>query len=124
MNCSPGPGPQLIRPEGPLNSAYAMVDWMRDTIDIWDEVPQSHRLECAREFVSMCQDMEGYGYLCHLGRYKQQLKTPGKPALVIDVALMSFLPKKDGDGTRYCLIRLEGAWETLAEDRVELPPNE
>ena len=33
---------------------------------------------------------------------------------------MTVLPKEGSKGTRYAVIQLEGAWESLEEDRVSL----
>ncbi len=65
--------------------------------------------------------MREQGYLCHLGCHGQRLRLKDKPSLVFQVALIVLLPKDEADGERYGLVQLEGAWETLEQDRVAVP---
>lgn len=104
-----------------METAAGMFDYLEDMMLAWSDVRQSDRLACAREFAAMCADIEGLGFLCHLGRHGQQLRERGKPTLAFDVALVVALPKDQADGERYTLVQLEGAWETLEKDRVEMP---
>jgi len=78
-------------------------------------------LACAHEFTALCEDTKALGYLCYLGHHGQQLRGKGKLSLVLDVALIALLPEDQAGGERYALVQLEGAWETLQKDRVDLP---
>lgn len=106
-----------------MESAARMFDYLEDMMLAWSDVRQSERLACAREFTALCDDIRGLGYVGHLGRHGQQLRKRGKPILnlTFDVALIVVLPKEQADGQRYALVQLEGLWETLEKDRVELP---
>jgi hypothetical protein len=88
--------------------------------DVWDECYMSQRLDYARSFAELCQDLEGRGYLCHLGHHRQRLREKGKSDLVLTVGLMSIQPKSDADGERFALVQLEGGWETMEEERPKL----
>lgn len=101
--------------------AAGMSDYLEDAMFVWSEFSHSNRLASAREIASLCEDLKSLGYLCHLGRHGQQLCKGGEPRVVFDVAVVALLPKEGADGQRYALIQLEGAWETLEGDRVELP---
>ncbi len=62
------------------------------------------------------------GYLCHMGHHRQQLRQKDRSSLVIEVALVTILPKHENDGTRYGLVSLEDGWETVPADRPTVPP--
>jgi len=112
-----------VKTDAALQIAAAMGDWIGDLDDVWDECPMSQRLEYARSFIELCQQIEEHGYLCHMGMHKQRLCETGRPDLVFEVGLMSIQKKEGGEGTRYALVHLEGRWETLEEDRAPLPPD-
>jgi hypothetical protein len=80
----------------------------------------SHRVEYAREFANLCQQIEGLGYLCYMGNHKQQLRQKDRARMIFNVGIMTILPKEGATGTRYALIQLEGAWESMEEDRGPL----
>lgn len=109
-----------ISDDAPLETAAAMGDWIRDMGDIWEDCYMSHRLEYAREFANLCQQIEGMGYLCYMGNHKQQLRQKDRARMIINVGVMTILPKEGATGTRYALIQLEGAWESMEEDRGPL----
>ena len=73
----------------------------------------------AREFVKLCQQIEGMGYVCYMGSHRQQLRQKDRSRMIFTVGLMTVLPK-EAEGTRYAMVQLEGAWESMEEDRVPL----
>jgi transcriptional regulator with XRE-family HTH domain len=107
--------------EEALDVAAAMADWIRDCGDIWEECYLSQRVEYAREFVKLCQQIEEMGYICYMGSHRQQLRQKGRSRMIVTVGVMTILPREGAGGTRYAMIELEGAWETMDEDRVALP---
>lgn len=109
-----------ITDDAALETAAAMGDWIRDMGDIWEECYMSHRLEYARGFANLCQQIEGLGYLCYMGNHKQQLRQKDRARMIFNVGVMTILPKEGATGTRYALIQLEGAWESMEEDRGPL----
>ena len=100
-----------------LDIAAEMGDWLHDCDGLWGLCSMSERLGYARNFAELCQQIEGYGYLCHMGHHRQRLREKGKPDLVVVVGLMVILPKDGADRERYGMVHLEGAWEALEEDR-------
>ena len=104
-----------------LDVVAAMADWIRDLNDTWAECNAVDRLEYARSFADLCEQLEVHGYLCHMGHHQQRRSTSGKPELVFDVGVMSVQTKAGSTGTRYALVELEGDWETLEKDRRPLP---
>jgi transcriptional regulator with XRE-family HTH domain len=110
-----------VQDDQALDIAASLSDSLQDLNDIWRDCYMSQRLSYARGFADQCQEMERFGYLCHMGSHKQRLREKGKPDLIFDVNVMVILPKVQ-DGTRYAMIELEGAWETLESDRIGLPP--
>lgn len=109
-----------VTDEAALDVAAAMADWVRDCGDIWGDCYVSQRVEYAREFVQFCQQIEELGYFCYMGSYRQQLRQKDRSRLIFTVGLMTVLPKEGVDGTRYAIIQLEGAWESMEEDGVSL----
>ena len=110
-----------VEDDNAMEVAAAMVDWIKDLNDIWEEVYQSERLSYARSFAELCQDIEGQGYVCHIGSHRQRLREKGKPDIIFDVGLMVLLPKDQADGERVVMVQLDGAWETLEQDRFQVP---
>ena len=104
-----------------MEIAAGMFDYMEDVMLSWSDISQLDRLACAREFTALCEDMKEQGYFCHLGSHGQQLRQTDKPGLAIEVAIIALLPKDQAAGERYGLVQLEGAWETLEQDRVAVP---
>lgn len=103
-----------------LETAAAMADWVKDLNDVWVDCPMSQRLEYARIFADLCQQIEQHGYLCYIGHHRQRLREKDRPDLVFVVGLMSIQTKKDAEGERFALVQLDGAWETLEADRPKL----
>ena len=95
-----------------------MVDWIRDLGNVWDECYMSQRVEYAREFVKLCQQIEEMGYACYMGNHRQQLREKSGGRLIFTVGLVTVLPKEGVEGTRYAIVQLEDAWENMDEDRV------
>lgn len=110
-----------ISDEYALDVAAQMGDWIIDLIDCWDELRMSDRLESARDFIKLCRQIEERGYLCHMGHYRQQMRTTGKPTFLCVAGVMAIRPKADANGERYAVVKLQGDWETLEEDRPTLP---
>lgn len=108
-----------VTDEAALDTAAAMADWIRDMGDVWEECYVSQRVEYAREFVKLCQQIEGMGYVCYMGSHRQQLRQKDRSRMIFTVGLMTVLPKA-AEGTRYAMVQLEGAWESMEEDRVPL----
>ena len=102
---------------GALETAATIGDWIEDMDGVWELCSMSQRLGYAQNFAELCQQIEAQDYLCHIGQYRQRMREKGKPDLIFLVGLLSFRPKKESDGQRYALVELEGAWETLDEDR-------
>jgi transcriptional regulator with XRE-family HTH domain len=106
-----------VENEEALEISATMSDWIRDLMDVWDECYMSQRLEYARSFIDLNDQLGHHGYICYLGHHRQLLRDKGKPDLIFDVGLMSIQPKEGETGVRYALVQLEGRWETIEEDR-------
>lgn len=106
-----------IESDEALEIAATMGDSLSDLDGIWGLCSMSQRLDFAREFTELCQQIEGHGYLCHMGHHRQRSREKGKPDLVFVVGLMVILPEEGADKVRYGIVHLEGAWETVEEDR-------
>lgn len=104
-----------------MEVAASMADWITDLNDSRDDCSMSQRLECARNFVELCEQLDGFGLLCHMGHHRQVLREKGRPDLVFVVGLLSIQPKEGAEGRRYALVHLEGKRETVDVDRVPLP---
>jgi len=109
-----------VTDEAALDAAAAMADWIKDCGDIWEESYVSQRVEYAREFVKLCQEIEELEYVCYMGSHRQQFRQKERSRMIFTVGLMTILPKEGVEGTRYAIIQLEGAWESMEEDRVSL----
>lgn len=110
----------VVTDDAALETAAAMTDWITDLNDVWDDCSMSQRLEYARSFVELCEDMDKHGFICHMGTHKQQLRQKDRPTLVFTVGLMTLLPKDGSEGSRFALVQLEGGWESLESDRGPL----
>jgi transcriptional regulator with XRE-family HTH domain len=104
-----------------LEITASMTDWIKDMNDVWVDCDMSERLGYARSFAEMCTQLGELGYLCHMGRHRQALYEEGRPDLVFVVGLMSIRKKEEAEGRRYALVKLEGKWETVKEERMPLP---
>jgi transcriptional regulator with XRE-family HTH domain len=110
-----------IQNDQAIEVAAALVDWMTEINDVWEDCGMSQRLEYARSFVEQAAQLESFGFLCHMGHHRQVLREKGRPDLLFMVGLLSILPKQGAEERRYGLVQLEGKWETAAEDRAPLP---
>lgn len=99
-----------------LEIAGALGDWVRDLGDVWEDAYPSQRVEYAREFAKLCNELEGHGYLCYMGRHRQQQRLKGRAPMVFTVGTMSLQPRDGTDGPRYALVPLEEGWETMPGD--------
>ena len=113
-----------IDKEEALEIAAAISDFIKDLDGIWGDCSMSQQLDYARSVADLCKDIERHGFVCYLGHHGQKLVERGIPTLVFDVGLLSFLRAEGTSGTRYALVQLEGAWESLEKDRVPLSPDE
>lgn len=106
-----------VKDDEALEAAASLGDCLRDLTEVWSDMYMSQRLESAREVVALCSNIASRGYLCHMGHHRQQLRQKDRSPLVIEVALVTILPKHENDGTRYGLVSLEDGWETVPTDR-------
>jgi hypothetical protein len=53
-----------------------------------------------------------------MGQHGERLRERGKPDLILVSGLVSFQPPSESDGQRHVVVYLEGAWETLEDDRL------
>jgi transcriptional regulator with XRE-family HTH domain len=113
-----------VENEEALEIAATMADFITEMNDVWPECSFSQRLDAGREFAHRCSNLETQGYLCHVGHHLQRLRQKGKRDLVFDVGVMSIQPAKGAEGTRYALIELDGAWESMEADRGPFPDGE
>jgi transcriptional regulator with XRE-family HTH domain len=102
-----------IKNDEALETAAAMADWLGDLDDIWTECSMSERLQYARSFAELCQQIDALGYVCYMGHHRQRLREKGKSDLIFEVGLMSIQAKEGAEDERYALVRLDGAWENL-----------
>ncbi len=109
----------MIDHDKALSVACGMGDLISDYIDIWDEVYMSQRLGYAKEIVSQCKQVSELGFTCFIGTHMQQMRAKERPALVINVVLMTFLPNSQSGKTRYGLVQLDGNWECMGEDIIK-----
>lgn len=105
-----------VEGDAAMDLAASIADWIQDLNDVWEVVYQSEKLEYARSFSQLCEEIEGYGYVCHMGNYRQRMS-----GTIFDVGLIAILRKDDTRDQRAALVTLEGGWEVLEEDRMELP---
>lgn len=108
-----------VADEVALDTAAAMADWIREMGDVWEECYVSQRVEYAREFLKLCQQIEQTGYVCYMGNHRQQLRQKDGSLTIFTVGLITVL-RKESEGPRYAMVQLEGAWESMEEDRVPL----
>jgi len=104
-----------------LEIAAQMSDWIKDLNDVWDDVYMTDRVNYARSFAEMCQQIGQCGYVCYMGEHKQRLREKGKPDLIFAVNVMKILPKQQA-GPRFAIIQLEEPWEAMDDDCRPLPP--
>jgi transcriptional regulator with XRE-family HTH domain len=107
-----------VTDDAALDTVAAMSDWITDLNDVWDDCPMSQRLEFARSFVELCDEIGRYGFVCYMGSHRQQLRQKERAPLLFTVGLMTLLPKEGVEGVRYALVELEGQWENLESDRL------
>lgn len=110
-----------VEGEEAQETAAALADYLGDLDGIWSLCSMSERLGYARSFADLCQQISERGYRCYLGHHRQRLRETGKARLVTQVGVMTVQAKRDGDAQRFALVELEGAWETLEEDRPRFP---
>lgn len=110
-----------VQNDAALEIAASMQDWLTDIQDVWSDMGASDQLRYGRNFLEICGELEQHGYLCHMGTHRQMLRTKGRPDLNFVVGLVCLLPRGESDGRRYAIIHLDGGWETVMEDRIQLP---
>lgn len=109
-----------VTDEAALDTAAALADWIQDCDNIWGECYMTQRVEYAREFIQLCMQIKELGYFCYIGSHRQQLRQKDGSRLIFKVGVMTILRREGADATRYAMIQLEGAWESMEEDRVPL----
>jgi len=101
-----------------LELATKISDWMFETNEIWDISTASQRLAYSKEIANLCRELEGLGYLAHFGHLRQ--KHVNDKEMILNVGMMTFLPKSDNDGDRYGIVTLEDPWEAPEQGRPKL----
>ena len=103
--------------EEALSIAAQLADYLQDLDGIWGLCSMTERLEYSRHFAELCGQLGELGYVCHIGQHRQRLRESGKPDLVFLAGLMSIRPKAGSEKLKYAILDLDGAWETLPQDR-------
>jgi transcriptional regulator with XRE-family HTH domain len=106
-----------LQGDGALAIASTIGDWFQDLDGIWGICSMSDRLSYARSVCELCLEIQGLGYVCYMGQHREKLRERGKPDLIFLSGLVSFQPHSESEAQRYALVHLDGAWETLEEDR-------
>jgi transcriptional regulator with XRE-family HTH domain len=100
-----------------LEIASEIGDWVTDLNDGWNDISHADRLQSAHSFAELCQRLGTFGYVCHMGRHRQQIRVPGASLRVLFAGVVSIMPTADSEDTRYAIVHLEGGWEVPEEDR-------
>lgn len=95
------------------DAAATIFDLLADLDGVWALMPSSERLGMAREFVSLCKDLEKLGYVCHLGEFLQRLTEKDRPDLVFRVGIARIGPRNREADDRFAIVALDGKWETV-----------
>lgn len=104
-----------VEADDALELTASVSDWMTDLDGIWGISTASQRLEYATSIADLCRELEGLGYLTYFGHFRQQhMEDKG---MVLEVGLITFLPKAKYDGDRFGIVALEDPWEVPDQDR-------
>lgn len=106
-----------INDDDVLRLAAALRDHVHDVGDIWEDCSMTEQVAYVETALALCRQIEARGYVCHVGRFQQQMRHKDRSRLVCDVLAITILPKTQADEMRFGVIELQGAWETLDEDR-------
>lgn len=107
-----------VEADDALELTTAISDWMTDLDGIWEMSSASQRLEYSTDITKLCRELEGLGYLTHFGHFRQQhMQDKG---MILDIGMITFLPKVGHDGDRYGIVTLEDPWEVPEQDRPKL----
>ncbi len=107
-----------VEADDALELTAAISDWMTDLDGIWDMSSAGQRLEYSAAISALCLELEGLGYLTHFGHFRQQhMHDKG---MILDIGMITFLPKAGHDGDRYGIVTLEDPWEVPEQDRPKL----
>lgn len=104
-----------------IDVCASLADYLRDLGDIWDEVYEADRVKMGREIIENCAHLEELGYSVFMGAYRERLRETRKSDLVFKVTLVSVQKREGEQSERYAYVVLQGRWETLEEDRLQLP---
>lgn len=107
-----------VKADDALELATTISDWMVETNELWDISTASQRLAYSTEIAELCRELEGLGYLTHFGHLRQKHAKDNE--MILDVGMMTFLPKSGNDGDRYGIVTLEDPWEAPEQDRPKL----
>lgn len=107
-----------VEADNALALTASITEWIDDLDGIWGISTASQRLGYATSIAELCRELEGLGYVTHLGHFRQQHIQDSE--MIWDVGLITFLPKAEHDGDRYGLVTLEGPWEVPVQDRPKL----
>lgn len=107
-----------VEADDALELTAGISDWMSELDGIWDMSTASWRLEYSTDITELCRELEDLGYLTHFGHYRQQhMHDKG---MILDIGMITFLPKASHDGDRYGIVTLEDPWEVPEQDRPKL----
>jgi transcriptional regulator with XRE-family HTH domain len=101
-----------------LELATTISDWMAEMNEIWEMCTASQRLAYSTEIAGLCRELEGLGYLAHFGHFRQQ--HIHSKETILNIGMMTFLPKSNNDGDRYGIVTLEDPWVIPEQDRPKL----
>lgn len=99
--------------EETLPVAAALLDNVRDVMDIWSELPMTERLEVTKDLDERCAELRRCGYQCCVGRFRQVAVS--KPDLVFRIAVVTIRPPDAK--WQYALSQVGDGWETHPDDR-------
>lgn len=107
-----------VEEDDALRLTAAISEWMEDLGGIWEISTASQRLDYATAIAELCRELEKLGYLSHFGHFRQQhMQIRG---MVLEVGVITFLPKAHHEGKRFGLVTLEDPWEVPEDDRPKV----
>lgn len=102
--------------EDVLPMASALTDNVTDWSEVWNELSMSDQVSAAAGLAESCRELEGAGYLVHLGRYQARRKFATGAPLVFTFGLLSIRPTADSENQSVALVPLTDGWELLEKD--------
>jgi transcriptional regulator with XRE-family HTH domain len=113
-----------VRGDDASEQAAALADLVTDWNDMWEDMQFAGRLDAARTLAGACSLLEKSGYLVHMGHHRQMQRSKNLPTLIFNVGLLTVLSKEESENYQFAFVNLEDGWETLPEDRIQIPPKE